>query len=201
MSKKTANCDLTGLRFGRLVVLRKYESRESKHDIYWLCKCDCGCEKTVTTGHLTSRTVQSCGCLRREQAVGRFKADAEENVIHGEAGSPLYAVWHSMIQRCENQKLSAYKWYGGKGVKVCKEWHDFSSFSRWAHSHGYKDEKGVSRKDRLSIDRIDSNLDYCPENCRWVSVSENTSRGAKSRWENARNSNRSSGTTSTFQMA
>lgn len=189
--------DLKGKKFGRLTVLSRAKERPSAHDIYWLCKCDCGKEKMVTTGHLTAGTVKSCGCLRKEQAVSRFKEAAVDNIRHGEAGTPLYDVWHNMIQRCENPNAAGYKWYGKKGVKVCPEWHNFDSFSKWAHSHGYEDFSDAPRKDRLSIDRIDSNGDYCPENCRWITVSENTRRGAEMRWRNAAHTNRSTRTGNT----
>lgn len=178
--------NLVGERFGRLTVVSVDKNRPSKHDTFWICRCDCGNEKSVTTGHLTSGTVKSCGCLRKEQAIERFKSASVDNIRHGEATTPLYAVWHSMIQRCENPNSFAFRWYGAKGVNVCKEWHDYRLFSTWAKENGYSDEPSLTRSQRLSIDRIDSSGDYCPENCRWITVSENTRRGSKARWENAK---------------
>ena len=182
--------DLTGMRFGRLVVLGMDVENKSKHDNYWLCKCDCGAIKSATTGNLSYGTVKSCGCLRKEQAIARIQEAAKRNVIHGEAGkTALYSVWHAMKQRCTNPKISNYQWYGAKGIKVCAEWNDFAEFARWAYSNGYIDRQDVERGQRLSLDRIDSRKDYCPENCRWITVSENTRRGAISRWENERRCN------------
>lgn len=181
--------DLTGKRFGRLIVMARERERISKHDVHWLCKCDCGNEKYVTTGHLTSGTVTSCGCLRKEQAIDRFKKAAYDNIRHGNAGSHLYVVWNVMRQRCSNPKNPAYKWYGGKGVKVCEAWNDYCNFEKWAIDNGYVYLEGVARNQKLSIDRIDSNGDYCPENCRWITISENTARGSRTRWENAKCSN------------
>ena len=178
--------DLTGQRFGRLIVLGRTKERPNTHDVYWLCKCDCGAEKNVTTGHLSAGTVRSCGCLKKEQAVSRFKAAAIDNIRHGEARSALYGVWHSMIQRCENPNSPSFKWYGGKGVKVCEEWHDYAKFAEWAKANGYVERIGIQRKDRLSIDRVDSNGDYCPGNCRWITVHENTEQMLKERYAKKR---------------
>lgn len=179
--------DFTGMRFGRLTVIGRDKENTNKHDIYWICQCDCGGKKSVTTGHLNSGTVRSCGCIKREIANKQLPKMIQNNTVHGEAGNHLYAIWEAMKQRCKNPRLSAYKYYGGKGVKVCEEWNDFLSFSKWAYENGYQDIKNAPRKQRMSIDRIDSNGNYCPENCRWITVSENTRMGAKSRWDKAQN--------------
>lgn len=169
--------DLTGQRFGRLVVLgRDIEKLNIHRDKYWLCKCDCGAEKSVTTGHLISGTVRSCGCIKREQATEKIEHAIKLNFRHGEAGTKLYWIWFGMKRRCVNHEHKAYKYYGGKGIKVCDEWNDFTKFAEWARSNGYIDQENTKRSERLSIDRIDSNKDYCPENCRWITVRENSSR-------------------------
>ena len=192
--------DLAGKRFGRLVVIAKETDRISKHDVHWLCQCDCGKKACVTTGHLTAGTVTSCGCLRKEQAIERFKKAAEDNVKHGEARSHLYTVWHVMKQRCENKKNPGFKYYGGKGVKVCDAWQEYKGFAEWAYQNGYEYRETAEWKDKLSIDRIDSNGDYCPENCRWITVSENTIRATKARWENAKRAKGSGRTKSAVSM-
>ena len=175
--------DLTGKRFGRLIVIEMEKQRISKNDIHWLCKCDCGKQKFVTTGHLTSGTVKSCGCIKREQAIEKGTIAAKAATKHGMCGSHLYTVWNVMRQRCNNPKNPYYKWYGQKGVKVCEEWNDFSKFEKWATGNGYVYREGVQRNQMLSIDRIDSDGDYCPENCRWITIAENSKLGAKKRWE------------------
>lgn len=173
----------SGKRFGRLVAIEKYPTNKPKP--YWRCLCDCGNEKIVSASNLVCGNVKSCGCLRKEQAIERFKNAASNNVKHGKAGTSLYYVWNCMRQRCENPNISTYKWYGGKGIKVCDEWKDFSVFAKWAYDHGYHEIKDVPKGQKMSIDRIDSNSDYCPENCRWITLHENILRATKARWENA----------------
>ena len=184
MTWKNKQYDLVGQQFGRLVVINKDIEKTNKHDVYWICKCNCGNVKSVTTGHLRSGTVRSCGCIRKEQSIERFKQAAKGNIRHGEAGkTKLYSIWHNMLQRCNNPNGRAYKWYGGKGVKVYRDWYDYKKFADWAYSHGYIEQENVNRSERLSIDRIDSNKDYCPQNCRWISVKENVSRASKAMWK------------------
>ena len=108
--------------------------------------------------------------MRRETTAARGKA----NTVHGESHNNrqrLYTIWCGMRQRCSNPNREAYKLYGGKGVKLCDEWNDYAAFKTWALENGYKDD--------LSIDRIDPRKDYCPENCRWLTRSENTARANK----------------------
>lgn len=159
--------DLTGLRFGRLTVVERagrYVPPSGKQThITWLCKCDCGNFATVTAGQLRCGGTQSCGCLHRE----RFTTKT-----HGESRTPLYNVWRAMKERCNSPNSISYKWYGGKGVKICDEWNNsYESFRDWAVANGYTEG--------LSIDRIDSNLGYLPENCRWLTRAENARIAAK----------------------
>ena len=95
---------------------------------------------------------------------------------HGMAGTRLYSAWASMKQRCYYLKAAHYQYYGGRGIKVCDEWrNDFPAFQKWAYANGWEDRtKSHEPKDRMSLDRIDNNLDYSPQNCQWITVSENT---------------------------
>lgn len=160
--------DLVGEKYGRLTVVGF--DRLQNRKTYWHCVCDCGLTVIATGNNLRSGNTKSCGCLQREKASQAGK----RNTRHGESHdnrTRLYTIWCGMRQRCENPNRDAYPLYGGKGVRVCDEWSEYEAFKKWAMANGYAED--------LSIDRIDSNGNYCPENCRWISRSENTARANK----------------------
>lgn len=147
--------DLTGQRFGRLVVVQ-FSHVKSKQT-YWLCKCDCGNTKVCRAGHLRYGATKSCGCLRIENT-------SIANSTHGMSKTRLYGIWQNMLKRTEKASNHAYADYGGRGIRVCDAWHDFTVFMEWSLLNGYAEN--------LTIDRIDVNGDYEPSNCRWITMYE-----------------------------
>lgn len=143
--------DLSGRRFGRLVVVGPHPERTSYKMIRWICKCDCGNEKLITTANIGNNT-NSCGCLRNTQGAHSNK-------------HRLWAVFASMHSRCEKTYDASYENYGGRGIKVCRRWKSFRRFLEDMES---------SYREGLSIDRIDNDKGYRPSNCRWATQKQQT---------------------------
>ena len=162
--------DLTGKRFGKLVVIA-YAGKKvcgGQNKTMWLCRCDCGNEKSIGAPELQRGTTISCGCFHKKMV-------GDINRTHNMANkNKLYRVWKGMRERCYNPNNKSYKNYGGRGISVCEEWqNDFKAFYGWAIQNGYKEETLPNGLNRLTIDRINNNGNYEPANCRFVTNAEN----------------------------
>lgn len=175
-----------GNRYNRLYVMCE-AGRDKYGSVLYLCKCDCGNFVVVRASRLRGGYTKSCGCLQRESAAilcrtlgkkNKNKKFSEEHkkklqgknslyYKHGFSKERIFRIWNGMKNRCNNPNATGYKYWGGKGVQVCDDWlNNFITFKDWALSSGYKKN--------LTIDRIDSDGNYEPNNCRWITRSENT---------------------------
>lgn len=168
--------DLTGKRFGRLLVLYRTENRiiSGSTRVFYHCRCDCGREVDVQGGSLRNGLSHSCGCLQRESAkTGNSKR------THGMTGTRIHRIWKGLNCRCNNKNHPKYSRYGERGITVCDEWsgsnkNGFINFYKWAMENGYSD--------LLTIDRMNNDGNYCPENCRWTSVAEQDNNKSTNRY-------------------
>ena len=158
--------DITGQTFGRMVA--KYVAKtDARGRQFWWCECSCGEGKVIRGVDLRNGKTKSCGCLRND----RVRA---ARGTHLDSGTRLYRIWRAMRRRCSDKNQLSYTWYGGKGIIVCDEWDSYENFKSWAIAKGYEEN--------LSIDRIDNDGDYTPDNCRWatnLTQGNNTTRNKK----------------------
>jgi hypothetical protein len=158
LKSRIAGRNLVGKQFGRLLVVKyngcRYYSKRWRG--FWKCKCECGNMKSILGESLVSGAVRSCNCLHIETA-------RMVNYRHGGYHHPLYYTWTNMLRRCRDAKIPNYKHYGGRGIKVCRRWHNFRSFVK---------DIAPGWKPGLTLDRIDNNGNYTPLNCKWSTARE-----------------------------
>jgi len=151
------------------IISKPYKKQVGNSGKYKFVKaqCECGNIKEYRLSDIKNNHTKSCGCLMA-------KLVSESKKTHGMSNTRMYNIWKDMKRRCKNKNRNNYKHYGGKGISVCKEWDDnFINFYNWSINNGYKEN--------LSIDRIDSDKNYTPENCQWITMSKNIAKSNKNR--------------------
>lgn len=159
--------DLTGQQFGRLTVIRK--DGKLGQQTAWLCRCECGNAVRLRTNALRSGNTRSCGCYAKEYQ------SMPKKYRNGIFIDKLYKAWHAMIDRCTNSNNKSFSRYGGRGISVCNEWNDYNAFAEWAIQNGYSE--------KLSLDRINNDGNYEPNNCRWTTMKVQRNNTSSNRYE------------------
>ena len=145
----------------------EYAGMNDRHNALFLCQCECGGQKIATGSGLRDGTIKSCGCLRKEKNIQNITGynQSGANITHGKTKTRLYTIWRAMKRRCYQKNATNYYRYGGRGIEVCDEWRNsFQEFYDWSQANGYNDT--------LTIDRIDNDKGYSPDNCRWTTQME-----------------------------
>lgn len=156
-----AKLDLKGQVFERLTVIEE-AGRNTKKEILWKCKCSCGNTTEVTTYRLRKGETKSCGCLNYDTDKRKTSEVGKANKVHGMSKTRVYKTYSGIKERCLNPNSKKYPDYGGRGITLSKEWDSFEKFHQWSIENGYDEE--------LTLDRIDVNGNYEPNNCRWVDM-------------------------------
>lgn len=156
--------DLTGQKFERLTAIeRDYAPQNTNRKrTKWICKCECGNIVSVVSTDLLSGHTKSCGCYHKDQARNFLSGIKKKSQNYHLSKTKTYRIWKAMMQRCSKENCWAFKYYGGRGIKVCNRWHDYKNF---LHDMG-------SAPDNGSIDRINVDGNYEPDNCRWITMKQ-----------------------------